>query len=412
VPLTVHVWDFALPDDEHVKAVYDVRLHGQWWRDDIGTDRQAYLRRFWTFMADRRVSPNRIQPEPVIRYSGGKVETDFSAYDEAAAYYFDVLGLPHTYTPRYFYCFGWGHPPGKAWGEAPYDGDFPYEDADRSRLRPEYKRAYQACLRAYWDHMKAKGWADRVILYISDEPHDHRHDYVVQQMKALCAMIHEVDPAIPIYSSTWHHQPKWDGSLDVWGIGHQGRTPLETMGAIRGRGDRIWFTTDGEMCTDTPFCAVERLLPHYCFAHGAEAYEFWGIDWLTYNPHAFGWHAYIHQSDRPGNEYYVRYPNGDGYLAYPGSLVGRRGPVSSIRLEQAREGVEDYEYLYLLRERIRKAKAAGRNVADAEQVLADAAALVPIPNVGGRYASRILPDPDVVLRLKQRLARAIERLGG
>ena len=411
VPLTVHVHDFTLPDDEHVKAVYDVRVRGRWWTGDIGNDRQAYVRKFWKFMADRRVSPNRIQPEPIMRYKDGKVETDFAAYDEAAAYYFDVLGLPHTYTPRAFYCFGWGHPPKKAWGEAPYPGEYPYEGADRSRLRPEYKRAYQACLRAYWEHMKAKGWADRVVLYISDEPHDHRHEYVIQQMKALCAMIHEVDPAIPIYSSTWHHQPKWDGSLDVWGVGHQGRTPLETMRAIRGRGDRIWFTTDGEMCTDTPFCAVERLLPHYCFAHGAEAYEFWGIDWLTYDPYEFGWHSYIHQSDRPGSEFYVRYPNGDGYLAYPGGLVGRAGPVSSIRLEQAREGVEDYEYLYLLRERVRKAKAAGRDVAEAEQVLADAAALVPVPNPGGRYSTRILPDPGAVLRLKERLARAIERLG-
>jgi hypothetical protein len=260
--------------------------------------------------------------------------------------------------------------------------------------------------------MKEKGWADRVVLYISDEPHDNRHEYVIRQMKALCAMIHEVDPAIPIYSSTWHHQPRWDGAIDVWGVGHQGRTPVRTMEAVRGRGARLWFTTDGEMCTDTPYCAVERLLPHYCFAHGAEAYEFWGIDWLTYDPYAFGWHAYIHQSDRPGNEYWVRYPNGDGYLAYPGSPVGHGGPVSSVRLEQAREGVEDYEYLYLLRDRLRKAQAAGRDTAEAEKVLADAAAMVPIPNPGGRYATRILPDPDAVLRLKERLGRAIEHLGG
>ena len=411
VPFTVHVWDFALPDEAHVKAVYDVRLHGPWWRDDIADDRQAYLRRFWTFMAERRVSPDRIHPAPTIRYSDGKVETDFAAYDEAAAYYFDVLGLPHTYTPRQFYCFGWGHPPRKMCGEAPYPGAYPYEGADRSQLRPEYKRAYQACLRAYWNHMKEKGWADRVVLYISDEPHDRRHEYVIQQMKALCEMIHEVDPAIPIYSSTLHHQPAWDGSLDVWGVGHQGRTPVDTMRAIRRRGDTLWFTTDGMMCTDTPYCAVERLLPHYCFHYGAEAYEFWGIDWLTYNPYARGWHAYIHQSDRPGSSYYVRYPNGDGYLAYPGSPAGADGPVSSVRLEQAREGVEDYEYLYLLRQRIAAAKRAGRDTADAEAVLKEASDLVTIPNPGGRYATKILPDPAVILRLKARVARAIEGLG-
>ena len=101
-----------------------------------------------------------------------------------------------------------------------------------------------------------------------------------------------------------------------------------------------------------------------------QAYEFWGIDWLTYDPYERGWHRYIHQSDQPGNSYDVRYPNGDGYLAYPGSPIGHAGPVTSVRLEQAREGCEDYEYLYLLREAIARAKKAGRDVAAAQRVLA------------------------------------------
>ncbi len=104
------------------------------------------------------------------------------------------------------------------------------------------------------------------------------------------------------------------------------------------------------MCTDTPYCAVERLLPHYCFKYGAEAYEFWGVAWHTYDPYRFGWHAFIYQSSEPGESYWVRYPNGDGFLLYPGQPIGHAGPVSSIRLEQAREGVEDYEYLLPLEE--------------------------------------------------------------
>jgi len=411
VPFTVHVWNFRLPARTRFRAIYDVRIRGRWWKDDVGGDRAAYLRRVWKMLAAHRLSPDRIQPEPVIRYKDGKVEADFSAYDEAAAYYFNELGFPHTYTPHLFYCFGWGHPPRRFQGEDPYPGGYPYEGADRSRLRPQYKRAYQACLRAYWEHMKAKGWAERVVLYIADEPHDRRDPAIVDQMKALCAMIHEVDPAIPIYSSTWHHQPAWEGSLDVWGIGHFGVVPPETMRRLRAGGARLWFTTDGHMCTDTPYCAIERLLPHYAFAWGAEAYEFWGLDWLTYNPWRFGWHAYIPQSDRPGNLYYVRYPNGDGFLVYPGTAVGARGPVPTVRLEQAREGVEDYEYLCILRDRIARAKAAGRPTAEAERVLRDAAALVPIPAPNGRYSTRVLPDPEAVLRLKERLGRAIERLG-
>ena len=36
-------------------------------------------------------------------------------------------------------------------------------------------------------------------------------------------------------------------------------------------------------CLRDPDCGVERLLPHYCFKYGAEAYEFWSCDWLTYD---------------------------------------------------------------------------------------------------------------------------------
>ena len=407
VPVGVRVWGFALPDEAHVAAVYDVRMHSPLWRRP-GRTRRQQVRRMWRFLAERRLCPDRIQPDPILRYRDGKVHADFAEYNEAATYYLDELKLPHTYTPRCFYLFGWGHPPKVCFGERPYEGEVPYEGADRAKLRPAFRRAYQACLKAYWQHMKAKGWHEKVLLYISDEPHD-RHPEIRAQMKALCAMIHEVDPAIPIYSSTWHHQPAWDGSLDVWGIGHYGVVPTAKMRQLREAGKRLWFTTDGHMCTDTPYCAIERLLPHYCFACGAAAYEFWGADWLTYDPYEFGWHRYIHQSDRPGSSYYVRYPNGDGYLAYPGAPIGHDGIISSIRLEQAREGVEDCEYLHLLRRLVSKApegkaKHAGR------AALAEAQKLVTIPNAGGRYSTKILPDPDALLRARRAAAEAIERL--
>ena len=352
---------------------------------------------------------DKIQPAPKIRYVDGRVEADFTEYDKAAEFYFDEMDLPYCYTPWTFYLFGWGHPPKTFLGERPYEGEPPYTDADRSQLRPEYKQAYQACLKVFWDHVKEKGWADRFVLYISDEPHDW-HAHIGVQMKALCDMIHEVDPAIPIYSSTWKHVPDWDGYLDVWGVGHYGRVAVDKMVELQQAGDRIWFTTDGQMCTDTPYCAVERLLPHYCFKYGAQAYEFWGASWLTFDPYRYGWHSYIRQSSEPGEHYWIRYPNGDGFLIYPGGPLGQDAPVSSIRLENAREGVEDYEYLYRLKSLADQAKADGRDVSDAAAALAAAAELVEIPNAGGRYSSKILPNPETLLQTRIQVAEAIEGL--
>jgi len=411
IPFTVHVWDFTLPDESHVKAIYDVRAGGAGGTLSVGSPalRRNYEQELWRLMAEHRLCPDTIRPEPIFKYENGKVTADFTEFDKAADLYFNVLKFPHAYTPWHFYLFGWGHPPAKKFGEEPYEGAHPYADANRSQLRPEFKRAYQACLKVYWQHLKEKGWDKKVVLYISDEPYFSQPP-ILDQMKALCAMIHEVDPAIPIYSSTWHHVPEWDNSLDVWGIGHYGVVPPPQIERLRAAGKRVWWTTDGQMCLDTPYCAIERLLPHYCFQYDVEAYEFWGVDWLTYNPYEFGWHSYINQSGQPGESTWVRYPNGDGFLVYPGAPIGHNGIVSSVRLEQAREGVEDYEYLYLLRSLIAQAKSAGRDTSAGEKALALASQLVTIPNAGGRYSTKILPNPDAVLAVREAVARAIEGL--
>lgn len=408
IPFTLHVWNFELPDVGHCVAIFDTHQSGDMWAIP-GMTHQQVRDNMLAFMSERRVCPDAVEPEPAIRYEGGKVIADFSAYDKACERYFDVLHFRHTYTPGCFYLLQWDFPPPEKFGEKPYEGTYPYDQVDRGKLRPEFKRAYQACLKVYWEHMKQKGWADRVALYIGDEPATG-DPKIIAQGKALLDMIREVDPTIAIYSSTWSLVPPWYGKLNLHGIGHYGIVSPEAIQERLDAGDRIRYTTDGQMCIDTPYCAIERLFPHYCFKYGVEGYEFWGSDWLTYNPYEFGWHSYISQSDTPGKSYYVRYPNGDGFLAYPGKPIGHRGPVTSIRLEQAREGMEDYEYLYLLKQRVAKAKAAGRDVSAGERALALEGKLVDMPNAGGRFSTKILPRPDAVLELKEAAAKAIEAL--
>jgi hypothetical protein len=112
-----------------------------------------------------------------------------------------------------------------------------------------------------------------------------------------------------------------------------------------------------------------------------------------------------------GKEYmWVRYPNGDGYLTYPGEPQGLKGPASSIRLEAAREGIEDYEYFFILQERMKEAARSGRNIQKAEQALERAKDLVSIPNAGGLRSTEILPDPDAVYRVREEIAEAIKDL--
>jgi hypothetical protein len=427
IPWTVLVRDFTLPEKNSFGAIYDYRSMEDMpasgtdqFRTDITRDslREMYL----SFMAKHRISAGEINPVPKVNYRDGKVNIDFTNYDKAAAFYFNELKNPFAYLPTgIFYLFGWAFPPSEKFGEIPYPGEYPYVLADRSKLRPEYKKAYQDVLKVFWDHLKEKGWADRYILYLSDEPHEvdqnnGKSNDITIQMKALCDMIHEVDPEIPIYVSTWWYRPEWEGYIDVWGLGFNGEgdyghyVTAEDMQHIISSGGRIWYTTDGNFCTETPYLALERLLPWFGYKYGAEAYEFWGVNWLTYNPYKYGWHSYIFESQAPGEESWKRYPNGDGYVIYPGKPIGLDKPVGSIRLKQVREGAEDYEYLTLLGHLIEKSDPGNPALKTAREALQQALELVNIPCAMGRYSTKILKSPDDVLRIREQVAESIEEL--
>ena len=401
--IAVTVWNFALPARPTFAATYDIRLSGyrgkdSLWRLPGEADTAAAKKRVLDLMAEYKICPDSIGVSPVFtRAKDGSVNADFTKYDQAAHEFFDVYQFPNAYMPGQFYGFGWGHPPKKFMGEEPYAGKYPYADANRLELRAEYKKVFQDAFRLYWNHVREKGWADRLVFYISDEPY-FREPQIRDQMIALCRMIHEVDPAVRIYSSTWRYCADWDKALDVWGVGAYGCFPVDVMKRLAGEGRGIWFTTDGQQCLDTPYCAIERMQPLYCWAYGADKYEFWGCTWLTYDPWKFGWHSFIRQSGKPGEMFWTRYPNGDGYHIYPPCPEATDAPVSpSIRLAAVRDGVEEFSYLEMLD------RLAAKGHAEARRLCAECRALVPIPNAGGRNSTKILPEPEALDRLRQQI---------
>ena len=86
-------------------------------------------------------------------------------------------------------------------------------------------------------------------------------------------------------------------------------------------------------------------------------------------------------------------------------MIGLEGPLSTIRLEQVREGLEDYELFAGLLGRGR-----GKGEAEVEKVMSDVRALVPIPNAGGYRSTETLPDPEALMKLRQRAGELLERL--
>src|SRR6266436_4703550 len=98
-----------------------------------------------------------IEPAPVFTYHAGKVSVDFSGFDQTARLCFDRLGMQVAYLPQFFYSFGWAYPAKEIFGLKPFT--------------PEFNDAFKQAYKLMSDHLREKGWHDRFVYYVSDEPH-------------------------------------------------------------------------------------------------------------------------------------------------------------------------------------------------------------------------------------------------
>src|SRR5207237_3608604 len=105
--------------------------------------------------------------------------------------------------------------------------------------------------------------------------------------------------------------------------------------------------------------------------------------------------------------------NGDGRFLYPprgsaGTNAGPRleAPINSIRWENLRDGMEDYEYFWLLKQSIERAASSGAK----SSLLDEARELLRVPPETSTDRTHFTSDPRALLAHRDRLAKMIERL--
>ncbi len=139
------------------------------------------------------------------------------------------------------------------------------------------------------------------------------------------------------------------------------------------------------------FAAIEhRTLFWQTWALGIRGLQYWNINYAA-----------------PGDDPYqglvdATPVNGNGYLVYPGS----DGPVSSIRWETIRDGIEDYDYLVMVRARIAELEKRGGNAALLQRAK-DVLNLGPLVQDLVNFPR----DPALLLRKRQEIAALIVELG-
>lgn len=206
-------------------------------------------------------------------------------------------------------------------------------------------------LRQMFTFLKTNGWEKYAYIYVLDEPNDAN---AYEQVRQRAKLIHEAQPGIKVLCTEQPNpqKPEWGtlvGSVDIW----VPLWPLFEEKYIAERlaaGEEVWTYTalcQGGRGKDTPFWQIDFPVLNYRVPM-----------WISYR---YGLHGLLYWTTvywdksedvwtNPQTYVSGKMPfNGEGSLFYPGSDVGIDGPVTSIRLKQIREGMEDFEYLELLK---------------------------------------------------------------
>lgn len=335
-------------------------------------------------------------------------QIDFTDFDRAAEYAFEVLHFNTFRLPLVGLGGGTFH--------ARYLGNIAgYQQGtpEHTRLFTEYARQLQA-------HLEEKGWLDKAFVYWFDEPEPKDYQFVAEGMR----LIHQGAPKLK-RMLTEQPEPELYGYVDIWCP----VTPnynFEIAEQRRAAGEDFWWY----VCTGpkAPYCTL--FIDHHAIEMRMWLWQTWKykvhgvLVWQTNywtSPTAFPdrlqnpWEdpmSYVTGYGRePGTIGY--WGNGDGRFLYPPNRqVGESkekyltGPVNSLRWEMLREGIEDYEYFYLLQQAVARAEAAGRD----DEAVREARALLTVPEEICRDMTHFTKDPQPLYAHRKRLARALERL--
>lgn len=200
----------------------------------------------------------------------------------------------------------------------------------------EFRAFLGQYLPALQSHLEARGWLDRYMQHLCDEPIPVN----AESYKKLASYVREFAPKLRIIDACMCSELV--GAIDIWvpQPGHYEKD-IEFFRARQKAGDEVWFYTclsprGKYMNRFIDFPQLDTRLLHWVnFKYGLTGYLHWGFNYWQGEP-------FSHLEPDWGGGTHL--PPGDSHIVYP----GKRGPLSSLRLEALRDGVEDYELLKLL----------------------------------------------------------------
>jgi hypothetical protein len=422
VELLVNVRSFSLPRPGTFAApfgLYAPYISEYYFEDEDYTEHitpQEYAR-WCEFLGKHRITPKNIGYEYVKRTlgdevlppSGANIGRIFMSKDMSLPLNVDMSELKKIIFPnadKYYppYSFGvYRLPPFEMF----------LENNDPKGKRAEEKEDVDlivAPVKAHIEEWKRQGLPEDVFVYGVDEPRDFHIPFLADTYKK----IKQLMPSVKIMQTISQGDPaKLEGLVDIWcPITPHYKRHEDFYRERIAKGDIVWlyvccwpFQPYANFFIDEP-AVNHRILFWQSRKAGATGFLYWSTAWFrgfNYDQEGF--------PDTPidlinHHSYQKHISNGDGLLVYPGKDLT---PLSSINLENIRDGIEDYEYLSLL-ERI----ANKLEVTDSEnnyaRLIARAHKIGMVPDYITKDLTEYTDDPRLINERRKKVADVIEEL--
>ncbi|MBI5874114.1 MAG: DUF4091 domain-containing protein [Candidatus Omnitrophica bacterium] len=371
IPVSIEVRNFILPTEGNLKTAFDFygqETGSQYPKKERETQdeydqRIAELNEKYIFdMLKHRINPI-LNIDPLSQRELGRVD------------WYRMYGLNNFSIGRY------GGSLGNNWPES---------DDEVEALLPLY--------RTYGENLKINKMFEFHYIYTWDEG-----EIGDPRVPKVCSMIHRAYPGLKnmvCYHGIWEPAkfPDWGKDINIWcvQIDDYDEGKANTLKKL---GMEIWMYVSGPGSTGSPNLALDfdsidyRIIPWLCWKYDIRGFLYWCVNWWPL----------VDPFKSAKNTKWEQ--NGNGLLYYP----GEDGPIDSLRLEVLRDGMEDYEYLHLLREKLKEFEKAG--LAAVHYQLAGAAVkLLDVDSSIIASPMSFAKDEEFIAIRRGKIAKAIEWL--
>jgi hypothetical protein len=210
--------------------------------------------------------------------------------------------------------------------------------------RRKHNAEVVAKIKSLYDRAKARGWIDRAYVYCHDEIGKEQFSFAHE----LYGQLKRSMPDLRLMQTFYKDEPiaALGDVLDIWAP-NTGRYRQAEFQAQQAKGKVVWWYVCcgpgkpfANLMIEWPAVDHRMLLWQNWKCH-VTGFLYWGLNvWRDNMAGEKRWPAAKWNPATWRNEAGKAH-NGDGQLLYPGP---DRKPLSSVRFENLRDGIEDYEY--------------------------------------------------------------------